>query len=155
MEKESVSKVLPDPHKVYDFVGDLKNKYGVEFCKVTIELKAAQEENSTLKNELEQAIKKIDLSERQKFKKAKREIENLKKELQIVKSKREDLKGRLKITLSELDVKQAALNKMNTDSKILKDILCNKKFPFNKSSLNYDHGASTSKSKEVAKSTKD
>ncbi|RWR83604.1 putative glutathione S-transferase parA [Cinnamomum micranthum f. kanehirae] len=29
MEKESVSKVLPDPHKVYDFVGVLK-KYGVE-----------------------------------------------------------------------------------------------------------------------------
>ncbi|RWR80335.1 putative glutathione S-transferase parA [Cinnamomum micranthum f. kanehirae] len=32
MENESVSKVLPDPHKVYDFVGDLKNKYEVEFC---------------------------------------------------------------------------------------------------------------------------
>ncbi|RWR93337.1 putative glutathione S-transferase parA [Cinnamomum micranthum f. kanehirae] len=31
MEKESVSKVLPDPHKVYDFVGDLMKKYGVEF----------------------------------------------------------------------------------------------------------------------------
>ncbi|RWR82930.1 putative glutathione S-transferase parA [Cinnamomum micranthum f. kanehirae] len=31
MEKESVSKVLSDPHKVYDFVGDLKKKYGVEF----------------------------------------------------------------------------------------------------------------------------
>ncbi|RWR92375.1 putative glutathione S-transferase parA [Cinnamomum micranthum f. kanehirae] len=31
MEKKSVSKVLPDPHKVYDFVGDLKKKYRVEF----------------------------------------------------------------------------------------------------------------------------
>ncbi|RWR75006.1 putative glutathione S-transferase parA [Cinnamomum micranthum f. kanehirae] len=30
MEKKSVSKVIPDPHKVYDLVGDLK-KYGVEF----------------------------------------------------------------------------------------------------------------------------
>ncbi|RWR84991.1 tau class glutathione transferase GSTU33 [Cinnamomum micranthum f. kanehirae] len=30
MEKETVSKVLPDPHKVFDFVGDLK-KCGVEF----------------------------------------------------------------------------------------------------------------------------
>ncbi|RWR96999.1 glutathione S-transferase 3-like protein [Cinnamomum micranthum f. kanehirae] len=30
MEKKRVSKVLPDPHKVYDFVGVLK-KYGVEF----------------------------------------------------------------------------------------------------------------------------
>ncbi|RWR81901.1 acetylornithine aminotransferase, mitochondrial-like protein [Cinnamomum micranthum f. kanehirae] len=34
MENESVSKVLLDPHKVYDFVGDLKNKYGVEFDRV-------------------------------------------------------------------------------------------------------------------------
>ncbi|RWR86050.1 hypothetical protein CKAN_01493200 [Cinnamomum micranthum f. kanehirae] len=33
MEKESVFKVLLDPHKVYDFVGDLKKKYGVEFGK--------------------------------------------------------------------------------------------------------------------------
>ncbi|RWR97707.1 putative glutathione S-transferase parA [Cinnamomum micranthum f. kanehirae] len=31
MENESVSKVLPDPHKVYDFVGVLKKKYRVEF----------------------------------------------------------------------------------------------------------------------------
>ncbi|RWR97218.1 putative glutathione S-transferase parA [Cinnamomum micranthum f. kanehirae] len=31
MEKESVSKVLPNPHKVYDFVGIWKKKYGVEF----------------------------------------------------------------------------------------------------------------------------
>ncbi|XXG74753.1 hypothetical protein AAC387_Pa07g3393 [Persea americana] len=30
MEKESVSKVLPDPHKIYDFVGILKKKNGVE-----------------------------------------------------------------------------------------------------------------------------
>ncbi|RWR76401.1 hypothetical protein CKAN_00484200 [Cinnamomum micranthum f. kanehirae] len=33
MEKESVSKVLLNPHKVYDFVSDLK-KYGVEFWQV-------------------------------------------------------------------------------------------------------------------------
>ncbi|RWR93189.1 putative glutathione S-transferase [Cinnamomum micranthum f. kanehirae] len=31
IEKENVSKVLPNPHKVYDFVGILKKKYGVEF----------------------------------------------------------------------------------------------------------------------------
>ncbi|RWR85806.1 putative glutathione S-transferase parA [Cinnamomum micranthum f. kanehirae] len=31
MEKDSVFKVLSDPHKVYDFVGNLKKKYGVEF----------------------------------------------------------------------------------------------------------------------------
>ncbi|RWR78167.1 putative glutathione S-transferase [Cinnamomum micranthum f. kanehirae] len=31
MEKESVSKVLLNAHKIYDFVGDLKKKCGVEF----------------------------------------------------------------------------------------------------------------------------
>ncbi|RWR74397.1 putative glutathione S-transferase parC [Cinnamomum micranthum f. kanehirae] len=31
MDKECVSKVLPDPHKIYDFVGDLNKKNGVEF----------------------------------------------------------------------------------------------------------------------------
>ncbi|RWR85853.1 putative glutathione S-transferase parC [Cinnamomum micranthum f. kanehirae] len=30
MEKESVSKALPDPHKVYELVGFLKKKHGVE-----------------------------------------------------------------------------------------------------------------------------
>ncbi|RWR73545.1 putative glutathione S-transferase parC [Cinnamomum micranthum f. kanehirae] len=30
MEKESVSKSLPDPHKVYEFAGVLKKKHGVE-----------------------------------------------------------------------------------------------------------------------------
>ncbi|RWR85856.1 putative glutathione S-transferase parC [Cinnamomum micranthum f. kanehirae] len=30
MEKESVSKSLPDPHKVYEFTGVLKKKHGVE-----------------------------------------------------------------------------------------------------------------------------
>lgn len=30
MEKESVSKTLPDPHKIYEFVGVLKKKFGIE-----------------------------------------------------------------------------------------------------------------------------
>ncbi|XP_058071493.1 probable glutathione S-transferase [Magnolia sinica] len=30
MERESVSKALPDPHKVYDLVGFLKKKFGIE-----------------------------------------------------------------------------------------------------------------------------
>ena len=40
----------------------------------------------------------------QKLKKAEQEIENLKTGLQIVKIEKEDLKGRLKITLSKLEV---------------------------------------------------
>ncbi|RWR82840.1 putative glutathione S-transferase [Cinnamomum micranthum f. kanehirae] len=34
VENESVSMVLPDPHKVYDFVENLK-KYEIEFCRAT------------------------------------------------------------------------------------------------------------------------
>lgn len=30
MEKESVSKSIPDPHKVYEFVLQLKKKFGIE-----------------------------------------------------------------------------------------------------------------------------
>lgn len=30
MGRESVSKVLPDPHKVYEFINALKNKFGIE-----------------------------------------------------------------------------------------------------------------------------
>ena len=59
----------------------------------------------------------------------------------------EDLQGRLKITLSELEVKQVLLNKMNTDSKTLTNILCSQKSPFDRSGIGYDHGASTSNAK--------
>ena len=59
----------------------------------------------------------------------------------------EDLQGRLKITLSELEVKQVLLNKMNTGSKTLTNILCSQKSPFDRSGIGYDHGASTSNAK--------
>ena len=85
--------------------------------------------------------------EYQKFKKAEQEIEALRIELQKVNSENKDLQGRLKITLSELEVKQGSLNNMNTGSKILTNILCSQKSPFDKSGLGYDHGASTSNAK--------
>ena len=82
--------------------------------------------------------------ESQKFEKAEQEIETMKTELQIIKSEKEDLEGRrLKITLSELEVKQASINKMNIGSKTLTNILCSQKSPFDKSGLGYDHSAST------------
>lgn len=59
-------------------------------------------------------------TESRKLEKVEQEFEILKTELQIVKIEKEDLKGRLKITLSKLEVKQAVLNKMNTDSKFLR-----------------------------------
>eukprot|EP00268_Persea_americana_P055438 TRINITY_DN6442_c6_g1_i5.p1 TRINITY_DN6442_c6_g1~~TRINITY_DN6442_c6_g1_i5.p1 ORF type:complete len:220 (-),score=45.64 TRINITY_DN6442_c6_g1_i5:85-744(-) len=131
-------------------------KYG---NKITIKFKAAQEENSALKTELEQAMKQIHLLESkkkcmaenlstdgQKLEKAEKEIMNLKKEIVMVKAENHDLQGRLKITLSELEVKQASLNKMDIGSKILTNILGSQKSHFDRSNLGYDHGASTSNS---------
>ena len=86
-------------------------------------------------------------AEGQKFKKAEQEIETLKIELQKANSENEDLQGRLTITLSELEVKQASLNKMNIGSKTFTNILCSQKSHFDRSGLGYDHGASTSNTK--------
>ena len=76
-------------------------KYGK---KVTIKLKAAQEEDFSLKNDLKQALEKFRLlenkkncmvenltTESQKLEKAEQEIETMKMELQIIKSEKEDL----------------------------------------------------------------
>ena len=59
----------------------------------------------------------------QKFEKVKQELLIMKKEMVIVKAENTDLQGRLKISLFELEVKQASLNKMNTGSKIFTNIL--------------------------------
>ena len=66
-------------------------------------------------------------------------------------SEKEDLQGRLKNTLSELEVRQASRNKINTGSRTLPNILCSQKSHFDRSSLGYDHSASTlnTKSKTV------
>ena len=110
-------------------------KYG---NKITIKFKAAQEENSASKIELEQALKQVHLLESQrnclsenlitdgqKFDMSEKGILNLNKEIVTMKAENQDLKGRLQITLSELEVKQASLNKMNAGSKILTNILYN------------------------------
>ena len=83
-------------------------------------------------------------TESQELKKAEQEIETMKMELQIIKYEKEDIQGRLNITLYELEVKQVSLNNMNTGSRTLTNILCNQKSPFDRSGLGYDHGASTS-----------
>ena len=72
---------------------------------------------------------------------------NLKKAIVMVKGENHNLQGRLKITMSELEVKQASLNKMNTGSRTLTNILCSQKSPFDKSGLGHNHGASTSNAK--------
>ena len=44
---------------------------------------------------------------------------NIKKEMVIVKAENKELQGRLKITLSELEIKRTSQNKTNTGSKTL------------------------------------
>ena len=119
------------------------SKYGY---KISIKFQAAQNENSTLKIELEQALEKVRLLESQKnclaenlttdglkLQKAERDVADLKNEIVKMKAENEDLQGRLKITLPELQVKQASLNKMNTGSKTLTNILCGQKSQFDRS----------------------
>ena len=83
----------------------------------------------------------------QKLEKAKQEIETMRIELQKVNSENKDLQGKPKIILSKLEVKHASLNKMNTGSKTLTNILCCQKSPFDRSGIGYDHSASTSNAK--------
>ena len=49
--------------------------------------------------------------------------------------------------LSELDTAKASLNRMNTGSKTLDDILCNQKSHTDKHGIGYADGASTSNAK--------
>lgn len=105
--------------------------------KIAIKFKAAQKESSALKIELEQALKHVKnlTTNGKKIENAEKEIVNLKKEIMMVKAENKDLQGRLKITLSELEVKQASLNKMNTSLKILTNILGSQKTHFVKAVL--------------------
>ena len=83
----------------------------------------------------------------QRLENVEKEVLSLKKKMVIVNFENKDLQGRLKMTLSELEVKQASLNKMDTGLKTLIDILCSQKSPVDRSGLSYDSGASTSGTK--------
>ena len=85
----------------------------------------------------------------QNFEKAKQKIANMKKEMVIVKAENKDLQGKLKITLSEIEVKQASLNEMNTGLKTLTNILCSQKSHFDRRGLGYNHGAFNSYTKGI------
>ena len=69
----------------------------------------------------------------------------------MIKAENQDLQGRLKITLYELEVKQASLNKMSTSSNILTNILGSQKSHFDRSGLGYDHGTSISNASRLTK----
>lgn len=75
-----------------------------------------------LSNNLIVAGKESELLKQQELK-AESEINNLKKELSDCKAEKEDLRGQLKMALTELDSATASIMRMNTGSKKLDEIL--------------------------------
>ena len=75
-----------------------------------------------LSNNLIVAGKESELLKQQELK-AKSEMNNLKKELSDCKAEKEDLRGKLKMALTELDSATASIKRMNTGSKKLDQTL--------------------------------
>ena len=75
-----------------------------------------------MSNNLIAAGKESELLKQQEMKE-KYEINNLKKELSDCKAEKVDLRGKLKMALTELDSATASINRMNTGSKKLDEIL--------------------------------
>ena len=63
--------------------------------------------------------------------------------MKTLKAENTDLQGRLKMVLSKLDTNKASLNRMNTGSKKLDDILCSQKAKTDMHGIGYADGAST------------
>ena len=99
-----------------------------------------------MSNNLIVAGKESELLKQQELK-AESEINNLKKELSDCKAEKEDLRGKLKMALTELDSATASIKRMNTGSKKLDEILGSQKIDKSKSGIWYTHGASSSKDK--------
>ena len=74
-------------------------------------------------------------------------MNNLQKELSDCKAEKEDLRGKLKVALTELDFAAASIKRMNTGSKKLDEILGSQKTDKSKFGIGYTHGASSSKDK--------
>lgn len=79
--------------------------------------------------------------------KAKTELDKLRKELIECKSEKDDLAGKPKMALTELDSTKALINRMNTRSKKLDEILGSQRTDKLKIGIGYTHGASMSKGK--------
>ncbi|XXG80326.1 hypothetical protein AAC387_Pa09g1229 [Persea americana] len=76
-------------------------------------------------------------------KKSANENESLKKELLMCLEEKKDMEGKIRMNSSELTATKASLNKMNTISKKLNDILCNQKLAFGRHGIGYTDGANS------------
>lgn len=81
----------------------------------------------------------------QQSQKIEAELVNLQKELLSCTSEKENLAGKLKMALAELDSTKASINRMNTGSMKLNEILGSQKSTSSKTSIGYVQGASSSK----------
>ena len=75
------------------------------------------------------------------------ECDILDSDMQTLKAENSDLNKRLKMVLSKLNIAKASLNRMNTGSKTIDDILCSQKAHTDKSGIGYADRASTSNAK--------
>ena len=99
-----------------------------------------------MSNNLIAAGKESELLKQQELK-ATSEMNNLMKELSDCKAEKEDLRGKLKMALTELDSAIASIKWMNTGSKKLDEILGSQKTDKSKFGIGYTHGTSSSKDK--------
>ncbi|XXG89760.1 hypothetical protein AAC387_Pa12g1686 [Persea americana] len=121
--------------------------------KVAINWKVSEEKNSSLKAELAEALAKVQKLEDENDKLADKLIVESQKcdildfDMKTLKAENSELNGRLKMVLSELNTAKASLNRMNTGSKTLDDILCSQKTHTDKHGIGYADEASTSNAK--------
>ena len=106
-----------------------------------------EDQHKILSNNLIAAGKETELLKQQELK-VEYEMKNFKTELSNCKAKNQDLIGKLKMVLTELDSAIASIKQMNTGSKKLDEILESQKTDKSKFEIGYTHGASSSKDKD-------
>ena len=121
--------------------------------KVANKWKESEEKNSSLKAKLPEALAKIQKLEDEnniladKLTAESQKCDKLDSDMKTLKAENYDMNGRLKMVLSELNTAKVSLNRMNTGSKKLDDILCSQKALTDKHGIGYADGASTSNTK--------
>ena len=111
--------------------------------------KESEEHNTSLKNELSEALTNVSHLEKENNNIADKLTAKLQKydmldsDMKTLKVENADLQGKLKMVLFELDIVKASLNMMNTGSKELDDIPCSQKAKIDKHGIGYADGASS------------
>ena len=124
--------------------------------KVAKSQKESQEHNTPLNAELSEALTKVSHLEKEnncqadKLNAEAQKCELLYHNMKTLKAENADLLGRLKMVLFELDTTKASLNRMNTGSKKLDDIMCSQKVHIDKHNIGYIDGATTSNAKCIS-----